>query len=99
MIKQAKFIKLARIAKNIGIQKSTLEKMFIIKTIQLYFTIQISAIVHDGPIIITNFEVMATLSPLVTLVKVVFPILWNVCPLDGDIFVPVCPGVLMEESW
>ena len=62
------------------------------------YTFQIFAVVHDWSIIIANLEVVATLAPLVTLVKVVLPISWDVAPFYGHIPVPVCSGVFVEES-
>ena len=62
------------------------------------FSSQVSAIVHDGIVIVAYSQVVAFLAPLVTLVKVVLPVLWDIAPLDGDILVPVSSGVLVVKS-
>ena len=62
------------------------------------FTHQHSSIVHDGSVVVSNIQVIAASITLVTLVKVVNPILWNVVPLNGHIIVPISPSVLVEES-
>ena len=62
------------------------------------FSLQVFAIVHDGSVVIANLQIIATITTLVTLVKVVNPILRNVVPLNCHIIVPISPGVLMEES-
>ena len=62
------------------------------------FSLQVFAIVHDGSVVVANSEVVAFLSPLVTLVKVVLPVLWDIAPLDGDVLVPVSSGVLVVKS-
>ena len=63
----------------------------------LKLTKQVSAIVHDGAIVISNLEVIASTCPLITLVEVMHPVCWNVVPMDFDILVPVSSRVLMEK--
>ena len=63
----------------------------------LFFS-QVFAIVHDGIVIVAYSQVVAFLAPLVTLVKVVLPVLWDIAPLDGDVLVPVSSGVLVVKS-
>ena len=53
---------------------------------------------HDGSVVVANSEVVAFLAPLVTLVKVVLPVLWDIAPFDGDVLVPVSSGVLVVKS-
>ena len=62
------------------------------------FSLQVFAIVHDRSVVVANSEVVAFLAPLVTLVKVVLPVLWDIAPLDGDVLVPVSSGVLVVKS-
>ena len=68
------------------------------KSTRSIVTFQISAVVHDGSVVIANLEVIATLSPLVAPDEVMLPIFWDVAPFDGHIPVPVSSGVLVKES-